>query len=349
MPISEKELKQHIKNGNPERVYLLYGEECYLTEHYAEQLVRFTAGDQDPSLAEFNIQRFDGQDCSFDSIEEAVEALPLMSERKCVMVSDCEVTATSVFERVMDLLSDPPETTSLIFRMTTLYNDGKKSTKWKQIVDAVENCGICVEFPRKTNEELVRLLTVGAGRRGCLLKPENAKRLIEQCGNDLNLLLNELDKLCAVAANAEITADVLEQVATKNLNAQAYELSNAILQHHYEKAYMILHRLFASRAEPVVILAALSNSYADLYRAKVAAAGGVQAETLVEEFDYKGRAFRLRYASRDCSHLSLEALRESLTILSQADRRLKSTAGDKRTILEETAAKLIVTAKLGKI
>ena len=69
----------------------------------------------------------------------------------------------------------------------------------------------------------------------------------------------------------------------------------------------------------------------------------------MEEFDYKSRAFRLKYAARDCSRLSLESLRESLDILAQADRRLKSYTSDKRTVLEETAAKLIVTAKLGKI
>ena len=36
-------------------------------------------------------------------------------------------------------------------------------------------------------------------------------------------------------------------------------------------------------------------------------------------------------------------------MLAQADRRLKSSSVDKRTVLEEVAAKLIVTAKLGKV
>ena len=82
-----------------------------------------------------------------------------------------------------------------------------------------------------------------------MLKQDTAKKLVEQSGNDLNLLLNELDKLCALAGNGEITPEILEQVATKNLNAQAYELSNAILQQHYEQAYLILHRLFACKAD----------------------------------------------------------------------------------------------------
>ena len=348
MVLSEQEFKQHLKSDDMARVYVLYGEETYLTSHYAEQLIRKAGGRAGDPLAEFNFQKFDGQECSFDAIEEAAEALPLMADRKCVVVNDCDVVSAAVFDRALALVSDPPEETVLIFVMISLFSDGKKAAKFKQFLDAVSKSGICVEFPRKSNEEIVKLLCTGAGRRGCLMKPDIARRLVEQCGNDLNLLLNELDKLCAVAGNNEITAIILDQVAIKNLNAQAYELSNAILQQHYEKAYRILHRLFACRAEPVVILGALSSAYADLYRAKVASAGGVQAETLVEEFDYKSKVFRLRYAARDCTRLSLESLRESLDILAQADRRLKSTSIDKKVVLEETAAKLIVTAKLGR-
>ena len=348
MVLSEQEFKQHLKSDETARVYVLYGEETYLTAHYAQQLIRKAGGRSGDPLAEFNFQKFDGQECSFDVIEEAAEALPLMADRKCVVVNDCDVTSAAVFDRAMALVSDPPEETVLIFVMIALYADGKKAAKFKQFLDAVSKTGVVAEFPRKSTDEIVKLLCAGAGRRGSLMKPDIARRLVEQCGNDLNLLLNELDKLCAVAGNGEITAIVLDQVAIKNLNAQAYELSNAILQQHYEKAYQILHRLFACRAEPVVILGALSSAYADLYRAKVASAGGVQAETLVEEFDYKGKAFRLRYATRDCSRLSLESLRESLDILAQADRRLKSTSADKKIVLEETAAKLIVTAKLGR-
>ncbi len=348
MPSTEKDLKQHLKSEEVKQVYLLYGEESYLTTHYVEQLVGKSGVRENDELSVFNYQRFDGQESSFDAIEAAAESLPLMADVKCVTVSNCDVTAAAIFDRAMALVSEPPEGTVLIFWMTTLLSDGKLNAKWKQFAEAVEKNGMCVAFPRKSNEEIARILCAGAGRRGCLMKPQTALLLVEQCGNDMNLLLNELDKLCALAANGEITVSILEQVATKNLNAQAYELSGAILKNQYDKAYIILHRLFASKTEPLMILAALSSAYTDMYRAKLAAIDGRQAETLVEEFDYKGKAFRLRYAARDCSRLSLEALRESLELLAQADRRLKSSSGDKKTVLEELAAKLIITAKLGQ-
>lgn len=348
MPKTEQDLKLHLKTGMPARVYLLYGEESYLTEYYADQVLRMAGVRSGDSLAEFNLHCFDGQECSFDAVEEAVEALPLMAERKCVMVSNWDVTPAAVFDRAMALVADPPESTVLVIKMTTLLADGKLNAKWRQFTEAVSKVGVCVNFPRRSTEELVRTLCAGANRRHCQLAPEVARELIEQSGNDMNLLLNELDKLCAVAGSGEITSAIVGEVATKNLNAQVFELSNAIVKHNYEAAYTILHRLFATRLEPLMILAALSGAYTDLYRAKLAALSGQRAETLVEEFDYKGKAFRLRYAARDCSRLSLDSLRESLDILAQADRRLKSYTSDKRTVLEETAAKLIVTAKLGR-
>lgn len=114
MPWTEAELKNHLKEAVPARLYLLYGKEPYLTTHYTDQIVRLAMGkdaESDP-LGQFNLQRFDGQDSSFDAIEEAAQALPLMAERKCVVVRDFDVTGGSVpFDRVMELAGDPPSGT----------------------------------------------------------------------------------------------------------------------------------------------------------------------------------------------------------------------------------------------
>lgn len=57
--------------------------------------------------------------------------------------------------------------------------------------------------------------------------------MVEQCGDELHLLLNELDKLCALAGEGEITREMIETAGTKNLEASVFDLSKAILQNHY--------------------------------------------------------------------------------------------------------------------
>ena len=55
--------------------------EAYLTTHYAAAVADKAVGNTE--LAAFNLQKFDGQEASLEAIEEAVEALPVMAERKC--------------------------------------------------------------------------------------------------------------------------------------------------------------------------------------------------------------------------------------------------------------------------
>ena len=91
MQITENELKKQLKAGEFLRVYFLYGEESYLTAHYAAQIAAKAVGDS--ALAEFNLQKFDGQSCTAEEIEDAAEALPVMADRKCVVVRDFDVAA----------------------------------------------------------------------------------------------------------------------------------------------------------------------------------------------------------------------------------------------------------------
>ena len=347
MTITESELKKQIKEGRLQRVYFFYGEETYLSGHYAAQIAAKAVGGDE--LAAFNLQKFDGRDCTMEELEDAAEALPLMAESKCVVVRDYDAAGGGAAnqERLLRLVSDPPESCVLVFWQDAVEADVKKNAKWKAFAAAVEKKGACVEFRRKSMADIVKLLCGGAARRGCRLQPDNARLLVEQCGDELHLLLNELDKLCALAGEGEITREMIETAGTKNLEASVFDLSKAILQNHYARAYAILHRLLSQREEPVTILAVLSTAYADLYRAKVAAAAGKQADTLTADFQYRGKEFRLRNAARDASRLSIDVLRRSLDTLAQADLRLKSSRTDKRVVLEQTAARLIVLAKGG--
>lgn len=347
MQLTETELKKQLKEGNFARVYFLYGEESYLTAHYAAQIAAKVPGDT--ALAEFNLQKFDGQSCTADEIEDAAEALPVMADRKCVVVRDFDVASAGAAaqERILSLVKEPPEDCVLVFWLDGVEADVKKNARWKAFLSAVDKAGAAVYFPRKTAGDIAKLLCSGASRRGCSLSAENARRMLERCGSDLNLLLGELDKLCAYADGREITREDIETLGAQNLEASVFDLSKALVQGSYTKAYSILHRLSAMREEPVAVLAVLSGAYADLYRAKIARAAGQQAESLAVDFAYRGKEFRLRNAARDSAPIPLPVLRESLEILADADRMLKSSRTDKWVVLEQTAAKLILASRTG--
>jgi len=57
-------------------------------------------------------------------------------------------------------------------------------------------------------------------------------------------------------------------------------------------------------------------------------------------YNYAGKEFRLTNAARNGSSLSFEAIGECIDILMQADSTLKSSALNKRLVLEQTVVKL---------
>lgn len=338
MAMNEAELKNALKEGlSP--VYVLYGEESYLAEQYTRLIAKQAVGDPDDA---FNMHRFDGQSMTPEQLEEAVEALPLMAERTCVTVRDMDLGTHA--ERLAELLRQMPDTCVLVFWQMTVQPEKKKN--WTAFLAEAEKHGCVVNFARKTAGDVVRLLVGGAKRRGCVLAAEDARRMVEQAGNDLNLLLCELDKLVALADGGTITREMIERLGTKNLEARVFDLSKAIFAGRAKQAYELLHQLFVQREEPITVLAVLSNAYADVYRAKVASIGGVTAESLAVDFkSYKGKEFRLRNAARDAGRMSVVMLRESLEILAQADNDMKFGRQDGRTALEQTVSRLIARAQ----
>lgn len=343
--IAEADLKKQIKQKEFANVYLLHGQEHYLCKRYAQQLADAVCGD---TFSDFNRQSFDGKTAAVDDIADAVEALPLMAQRKCVLVCDLDMDSRSAgdIDKIKELLSGLPKSCVLVFWMSSVDIDYKKSSKWKTFIALVNKSGCSVPFKERTVMELEKILCDGATKRGCTLSRQNAGRLVELCGGDLFTLLNELDKLCAYTVSGEISEQIISLVAVKNLEATVFTLQKALIAGSSEQAYEQLDILFYQREEPVAILAVLSSAYVDMYRARCAIEAGQSVLDLTKDFDYKGKEFRLKNAERDSRNMSSVQLRKCLNILLDADSALKGSRTDKRVILEEMIAKLML-AKAG--
>lgn len=346
--ITEQELKKQIEKSSFARLYFLYGEEKYMVEHFAQKLIA-KASAEGPH--DFNLQKFDGSEASVDSIAAAVEALPVMAERKCVAVSDLDVGALHGADpkKLEELLSDLPETCVLVIYLLSFDFDERRDKAWKKFLTEANKAGETVPFRRLSQAQLEKLLCAGAEKRGCEITRQNAARMVSLCGSDLQTALNELEKLCAYTGSGEISAQTVDAMTVRNLEARVFDLSKAILAGASDRAYTILSQLFQQNEEPVSVLAVLSGAYLDLYRVKASLQSGLTAQEPVKYFDYARKEFRLRNAAYDAKRFSTPMLRQSLDALLETDVALKSARGDRRLILEELVAKLIWIAEKEKI
>ena len=81
--IFEDELRRDISSCRFAPVYLIYGDDAYLKNHYKDTLAK-KASDGDEF---FNIQKFEGDD-NLQEVFDAVNQFPMMAERKSVVLSD---------------------------------------------------------------------------------------------------------------------------------------------------------------------------------------------------------------------------------------------------------------------
>lgn len=341
--LSDAQLKKDLAQEQFGALYMLYGEEKHMLKLAAKKLMKKAVDGQVP---DFNFHEF-SNDTSVDAISDAAEALPMMAQRKCVAVSDFNVEDKNAVElgKLYELLENPSPSTVLVFYYPTLEFSVKKSAKWKKLLKAAENKGFSVEYPLRTAAELNKILVQDAGKQGCSLSKQNAGLMIEYAGADLKTLLSENAKLCAFANGGEITRNMIEDMVTKTTETTAFLLAAALVSGEYEKAYACIDQLFYQREEPVMILSALSASYVDLYRVKVALQSGKPATAPAQYGEYKGREFRLGKAERSLRGVSLTSLRSSIDILLQTDAALKGSRADPRILLDSMVAKLLLAAK----
>lgn len=90
------EVSRELKTGGPQRLYLLYGQEDYLREAFLGELKALCLPDGGD---DFSYHRLDGRTLDMKELEEAVNALPFLSERALTEVRGYDLAAAGTRRR----------------------------------------------------------------------------------------------------------------------------------------------------------------------------------------------------------------------------------------------------------
>lgn len=336
----EKQLKAHIKGGDFLPVYLFCGNESYLKKLYSDTLVDKAVS---KDFLDFNFQSFDGKGLDFQQVIDAAIMMPLMSDRRAVLVRDAKLESMNEadFSLLKDYLENPSESTVLIFLQTA---DDFSLAKAKKIADIIRKQGAVCQLNKRSGNDLIKPLISSASKQGCVLTPDGAHYLVSVVGDDFNVLINELSKVCHYAAGGEITKSHIDEVAVKTDEAKIYDLTKFLLQKNFDKAYEVLNILLRQKTQPEYILGIIVGAYVDMYRAKVSLACGKGAEELSDAFAYGKRAFALKNGARDASRIDLDTLRKCIDVLTEADLKLKSGRDNPSVVLEQLMVRLFLVS-----
>lgn len=271
--------KKNLAEGNLASLYIFHGEESYLRDYYLEQMKKKLIA---PGMESFNYHTVQGKTLSIEQLSGLVDALPMMSERTLLVVEDYDLFKAPEAERtrMVSLLEDLPSYCCLVFLYRTIPYKG--DGRIKKLTAALKEHGQIVEFARQSQQDL----TGWIGRRfralGHSIRKEDAHYLIFLCGDLMNGLIPEIEKIAAYAKKEPITRQDIDTVAIPIVEAVVFEMTDALTAKNFDKVFSILNDLYTLRQEPIMLLAVLGRHFRQLYTARIALEGNKTSRFVME-------------------------------------------------------------------
>lgn len=339
-PDGVKQLKDALKQGTPANLYIFYGPEDYLRDYYLEQLKSqiLTGG-----MESFNLHTFQGKDLELQALTQAVEAMPMMSERSLVLVYDWDLFKNEERrEGLQALFSDLPEYVCLVFVYDTMEWKANANTKLGKWLKAN---GQIVEFRQQEQSDLNAWIRRRLKQKWDKeIDSATAEYLTFLCGGLMTNLGGEVDKAGAYARGKTVTRKDIDAVCDPVLDARAFQMTDAIGVGDYNQAMSLLGELLRMREEPIYILAAVGRQLRQIWSARLALENKRGASYLVQLWGMRGdwQAKKLMQTAR---RYPLSWCRMAVKEVQAADLALKLGGRDGAEVLSEL---LLTLANAGK-
>lgn len=346
--IGERQLESWYRENNIPLVCLLYGEDDYHIGRQRDKLIKLAVRD----FADFNLYTADGRSSiNIDELCDSAFALPFMSESRAVVLDDLDLAAqdASCTDKLWQLLKAPPESTCIIITVrTTALELKKKGSRSAKLWDFCDKVGVVCSFPKPSRSDVARAVSTKAVKAGGKLDSAAAEMLADYCGCDMLRAQNETDKLLAYSANGEITETLIDLLVEPVTEARVFDLAGKLLRKDLDGAMSIVSDLIFQRESPVSILAILSMSFADIYRAAAAKRGGIPTPQACKELGYfGGSTYRLQKAGESQSRFSQNTLGDIILLLARTDSSMKETGANPTVLLETAVTNIFLLCSAG--
>ena len=315
-----KQLKSDLAAGTLGRLYILHGEEAYLRDFYLGQMKKklLPAG-----MEAFNLHVFQAKECEPKALGQVVDCLPMMSQRTMVVVYDYDLFKAPADQReaMAALFADLPDYVCLVFVYDLIEYKPDARTK---LAAAIKAQGAAVKFVRQEQGDLVDWIRRRFRALDHDIDSELARYLIFLCGDLMTGLISEIGKIGAYARHRAVTRADIDAVATPQLDAVVFQLTDAITAGDFDKASSVLADLLHMGEPPIKLLSVLGRQLRQLYSARLAMEERKGAGYLVELWGMRSTypAQKLLDAARRfdrhwCRYAVLEAARTDLAMKSR--------------------------------
>ena len=253
MRMTWQELFEEIKNGRLGGVYLFHGPEEYIKKSAMDKIREtiLPAG-----LEILNESIMDAPTAR--QLIESAETLPVMSEKRLVVVKDTPLLTGAKAKDEQDenekieqwLMKGAPDTCVLIF---FVRGDADKR---KKLYKTLEKYAKVVSFQYLTDPEISKWIQARLKPKKKTMRPDAVNTLIFYAGRDLTRLQGEVDKLSAYVGDAASIEEAdVKAAVTPNAESNVFLMIDSLVAGKAKRAYEILNAMMDAGESPVALLA----------------------------------------------------------------------------------------------
>lgn len=300
-----------IKDGAFRQAYLFTGAEDFVKR---EALEKLRAAILPVGLEALNETVL--EDVSADRIIAAAETMPMMCDRRLVIVRDWapllggkskdEENETA---RILDWLNTPNGECTLVFYMR------EEADSRKKLASEMTKKGFTVNFDQLTDQEIARWVTSRLKPFKKKMSAAAIQQLVFTAGRELTRLDGELSKLTAYTGDRPAIDEVdIDAVVSPSLEYGAFDMLNHLFDGDAQGAYRLLGLMLERGGSRIAIIASIARQLRGMSFMALASGGGKSVEETGRQLSLNPYAARVmaqkarRYDADDLEELYLAAI-----------------------------------------
>lgn len=246
------------KKGVFKPVYWLEGEEVFFIDQVVNYAERHILSEAE---AGFNLTVFYGKDADWSSVVNACMRYPMFAERQVVLLKEAQQMRD--IEKLEGYIDKPLASTVFVVSYKEKKVDGRS-----KLAKLLKQKGELFTTKKMYESQLPEWAGGMIRQHGLTISPKALRLLVDNIGNDLSRMQNEVEKLAVnLGARKDITEDDIEQYIGVSKEFNVFELQSAVAQKDLAKAIRIIQYFEANpKAAPIqLVLPSLYNFFSKVF------------------------------------------------------------------------------------
>ncbi len=328
------EFNKKIKSEKLLSAYIFMGEESLLMDKSLSKLKELYI---EPGLEDLNYIVFNRKNLNFDHILNACETLPFMAEKKVIVIKNIGELMENdkdFDQKLGHYIANLGDYLCLL--VMTKPNELKKTSS---LYKNVKKYGQVVEFDKLKGKDLSTWIEGKFKEKGKNIQASDLSYFISQSSysdynssKNLHDLENEINKIISFANEENIKRENIDEVLTRTLDTNIFNLLSAINTKDRDRAIKVLNELYIVNEPIQRILFMITRQIRlmlahKLYKARGDSEAEIQKKLQIGNFEHKK-------ISRESANFTSENLTYALERVLQTDIKQKTSSYDEKLALE---------------